>query len=199
MATLDEILASPLIWKSHQPIVKALVDHPEGLTGGQIDALVCDASAHKRICELKTLGVVETRGARENENKRKAALWFLTGNLPAKPCAVLQLPANEKPTAPQPEPAPDRIREPVEIVLQEEVLQRCLPTLRRLYLGLMQSHDPTAADIKQLSNWVADMLPKEEPAPQPPLPAPVAPPKPPATQMQQMDIGPWWDEQFYRG
>jgi hypothetical protein len=182
-ARLEELLASPLLWKTHKAVVKALANSANGVTGPALDLLVGNSSAHKRLNELRDLGVVEARGTRD-----RCAVWFLTGKLPVSPAAT---PVYEVPTAPQPDPTPNTTREPVEVVFQEEVLQRCLPVLRKLYLNMMRAKNSAAPDIKLLSVWVADMVPEPESQPLTPLPPPKAPPKDsPKAQP------PWWTGQL---
>jgi len=183
-ASLEELLGSPLLWKTHKVIVRAMAGQPLGITGPDLDLMLNAPSAHKRLNELRKLGVVEARGTRN-----KCALWFLTWKLPA---VFVPVSAYERPTAPQPDPDPNRIREPVEIVLQEEVLQRCLPVLRKLYLDMMRTKDSAAPDIKLLSGWVADMMPTQAALPAAPLPPPKAPPK-----EESKPQPPWWSGQSW--
>jgi hypothetical protein len=179
LATLAAILSSPLLWKTHKPIVEALAARPVGVTGPELDALLGSPSAHKRLTELRALGVAEIRGIRA-----RSAVWVLTWKLPATP--ILDC---ERPTAPQPHtvaPPQETTTTPVGVVLQEDVLRRCLPVLRGTYLRLVRHKDPAATDIKKLCGWVAEIAPEPTAPPMPPLPFPKAPPK--KTEVR----APWW-------
>lgn len=107
------------------------------LTGRELDDALKSVSAHKRLSELLEMGVAEVKELRACKiTGREVEAWGLTGKKPIK-AAGKKTVATPRPTKAQ--------------------LARCLPSLRGLYLVLMKSNDPVAADVKQLGHWIADL------------------------------------------
>jgi hypothetical protein len=121
----------------------------ESLTGRELDDVLKSMSAHKRLSELEAMGVIRVKEVRACRiTGREVEAWEMTGKKAEKPLGKKSTVAG-RPTKAQ--------------------LQRCLPSLRGLYLSLVSAKDPVASDIKQLGLWIAASTSETEPAPTPPV------------------------------
>ena len=136
------ILEDGTLGQMQREVATEIARH-ETLTGRELNDVLKSVSAHKRLSELEEMGVIYAKEVRACRiTGREVEAWAMTGKKaerhPSKKPATIS-----KPTRAQ--------------------LQRCLPSLRKLYLTMMSSKDPVAEDIKHLGQWIAATC--EEPAP----------------------------------
>lgn len=155
LAAYQDIMESRLLGDMQRRVVSAL-GREGSLTGRELNDALDSVSAHKRLSELKAMGVIRVRTVRKCRiTGREVEAWELTGEMPSKPTD-----------------GPPQVSRP-----STEQLRRCLPALRRMYLALTREKDPAAADMKHLGRWVAALTGFVEPGATPqnsqlPPPAP---------------------------
>lgn len=152
VAAYQDIMDSRLLGDMQRRVVSALA-REGSLTGRELNDALDSVSAHKRLSELKEMGVIKVRSLRKCRiTGREVEAWELTGSMPKK--LADSAPSVSRPT--------------------KEQLRKCLPALRRMYLALMREKDPAAADMKHLGRWVSSLagfVEKDDTPPTLPRPA----------------------------
>lgn len=129
------------------------------LTGRELNDTLKSVSAHKRLSELEDMGVIHVKEVRRCRiTGREVEAWAMTGKKAEKVSGK----------------KPGIVGRPT-----KAQLLRCLPSLRQLYLTLIETKDPVAEDIKRLGQWIAATSESEVPAPPALSTTPPLPPSPP--------------------